>query len=122
MGVIMIDHCLMPQAINKCFDWDIYDTRWTRVGMTLGEAYATLGVRQTAACYLLLASCRLLPDFLLPDYLLLLLAPTTCSYYLLLLLAPTTCSYFLLLYLLLLLAPLLAPTTCSYYLLLLLTR
>ena len=88
MGVIMIDHCLMPQAINKCFDWDIYDTRWTRVGMTLGEAYATLGVRQTAACYLLLASCRLLPDFLLPDYLLLLLAPTSCS---------STCSYYLLL-------------------------
>ena len=35
--------CILPQHINKCFDWDLTGTRWQRVGMTLSLAYETLG-------------------------------------------------------------------------------
>ena len=42
--------CLMPQAINKCFDWDIFDTRWARVGLTVSEAYRCRAACCRAAC------------------------------------------------------------------------
>jgi len=41
--------CFMPQAINKCFDWDIFDTRWMSVGLTLKEAYQALNVKPAAS-------------------------------------------------------------------------
>ena len=41
--------CFLPQQINRCLDWDLSDTRWQRVGLTLAQAYATLGLRVGSA-------------------------------------------------------------------------
>ena len=41
--------CVLPQHLNKCFDWDVAGTRWQRVGMSLAEAYGALGVRRGAS-------------------------------------------------------------------------
>ena len=41
--------CVLPQTINRCFDWDVAGTRWQRVGLSLPEAYAALGVSRFAS-------------------------------------------------------------------------
>ena len=41
--------CLYPSKFNKCFDWDIDGTRWSRVGFTTAQAYTELGLRSYAS-------------------------------------------------------------------------
>ena len=41
--------CVLPQSLNKCFDWDVAGTRWQRVGLTLSEAYRALGLSSWAS-------------------------------------------------------------------------
>ena len=41
--------CLLPNQINKCFDWDLTGTRWRRIGLSLSEAYKHLGLNSRAS-------------------------------------------------------------------------
>ena len=41
--------CVLPEHLNKCFDWDLAGTRWQRVGISLAEAYKALGLPKGAA-------------------------------------------------------------------------
>jgi hypothetical protein len=41
--------CLYPSKLNRCFDWDIDGTRWSRVGFTIAQAYKELGVGSFAS-------------------------------------------------------------------------
>ena len=41
--------CILPQQINRCFDWDHAGTRWQRAGLSLAEAYRTLGLSRSAS-------------------------------------------------------------------------
>ena len=41
--------CLYPNKFNRCFDWDIDGTRWSRVGFTIAQAYKELGVGSFAS-------------------------------------------------------------------------
>ena len=40
--------CVLPEHLNKCFDWDLAGTRWQRVGISLAEAYKALGLPKGA--------------------------------------------------------------------------
>ena len=41
--------CVLPQQINRCFDWDVSGTRWQRVGLSLAESYRVLGLQKGKA-------------------------------------------------------------------------
>ena len=41
--------CILPQQINRCFDWDHAGTRWQRIGLSLSEAYRALGLSRLAS-------------------------------------------------------------------------
>mmetsp|Transcript_25985 Transcript_25985/g.84583 ORF Transcript_25985/g.84583 Transcript_25985/m.84583 type:complete len:256 (+) Transcript_25985:57-824(+) len=43
--------CVLPDSINKCFDWDVGGTRWARVGFSLGDAYKELGLSSRPASW-----------------------------------------------------------------------
>ena len=49
MGVSFDRLCILPQQINRCFDWDRAGTRWQRAGLSLAEAYRILGLSRSAS-------------------------------------------------------------------------
>jgi len=49
MGTTFDIFCLLPNRINHCLDWDLSGQRWTRVGLSVAEAYKVLGIAASAS-------------------------------------------------------------------------
>lgn len=49
LGIRFERLCVLPQHLNKCFDWDVSGTRWQREGLSVADAYKALGVSPRAS-------------------------------------------------------------------------
>ena len=67
MGTTFDNFCILPNRINRCFDWDLSGDRWSRVGLSEVEAYHVLGVMAGASAAQIKSAHRRLSLELHPD-------------------------------------------------------